>query len=820
MENLTKKAGKVLEMAANIAWTEKEREVQTRHLLCALAVVDGTAKEILKNNNILEEDMRQIYECCFEEMKKNKKNHASEMPFTPVLQKILQDAETLARYQKQEVGTEHLLMALAKQRETTAGEIIAGMQGNPKKIYMDAAEIAQMDSEFAKTDFMSAKEKEERGRSLTPCLDKFSRDLVQEALDGKLDPVFNRENEIDSVMEILGRRTKNNPCILGEPGVGKTAIVEGLAGRIANNAVPASLKNVRVLSLDVSGMVAGTKYRGQFEERIKRCLRETIDAGNIILFIDELHMIIGAGGAEGAMDAANILKPALSRGEIQIIGATTREEYRKRVEKDSALDRRFQQVIVEEPSIVQAVSILKGLRSHYESYHHIEISDEALEAAVKLSDRYINDRFLPDKAIDLIDEAASRLNMSSMREYEEALQDKKEALENVQEEKENAVAAGDMDYAVELHKEEEKLSLELRQAQAKWEKKQKKQRKIMEESHVAEVVSRQTKIPVSRLEKDETRRLQKLEKILHERVVGQEEAVEAVSRAVRRGRVGLKDPNRPIGSFLFLGPTGVGKTELSKTLAEAVFGSEKNMIRVDMSEYMEKQSVSKMIGSPPGYVGFEEGGQLSEKVRRNPYSVLLFDEIEKAHPDVFNMLLQILEDGRLTDSQGRQVDFKNTIIIMTSNAGANRIVSPKTLGFLQQEDAAADYKRMREGVMEEVKHIFKPEFINRIDEILVFHMLSKEDIYKIAANMLTGFKKRVKKQMDIRLQYGKAVVDHVADKGFDKDYGARPLRRTIQKEIEDQLAEKIVSGEVRIGDDVRVSIKKNAVCVQKIIKKG
>lgn len=807
-------------MAANIAWTEKDREVQTGHLLCALAVVDGTAKEILKNNNIREEDMRQIYERCFEEMKKDKKNHASEMPFTPVLQKILQDAETLARYQKQEVGTEHLLMALAKQRETTAGEIIAGMQGNPKKIYMDAAEMAQMDSEFAKTDFMSAKEKEERGRSLTPCLDKFSRDLVQEALDGKLDPVFNRENEIDSVMEILGRRTKNNPCILGEPGVGKTAIVEGLAGRIANNAVPASLKNIRVLSLDVSGMVAGTKYRGQFEERIKRCLRETIDAGNIILFIDELHMIIGAGGAEGAMDAANILKPALSRGEIQIIGATTREEYRKRVEKDSALDRRFQQVIVEEPSIVQAVSILKGLRSHYESYHHIEISDEALEAAVKLSDRYINDRFLPDKAIDLIDEAASRLNMSSMREYEEALRDKKEALENVQEEKENAVAAGDMDYAVELHKEEEKLNLELRQAQAKWEKKQKKQRKIMEESHVAEVVSRQTKIPVSRLEKDETRRLQKLEKILHERVVGQDEAVEAVSRAVRRGRVGLKDPNRPIGSFLFLGPTGVGKTELSKTLAEAVFGSEKNMIRVDMSEYMEKQSVSKMIGSPPGYVGFEEGGQLSEKVRRNPYSVLLFDEIEKAHPDVFNMLLQILEDGRLTDSQGRQVDFKNTIIIMTSNAGANRIVSPKTLGFLQQEDAAADYRRMREGVMEEVKHIFKPEFINRIDEILVFHMLSKEDIHKIAANMLTGFKKRVKKQMDIRLQYGKAVVDHVADKGFDKDYGARPLRRTIQKEIEDQLAEKIVSGEVHIGDDVRVSIKKDAVCVQKIIKKG
>lgn len=820
MENLTKKAGKVLDLAANIAWTEREREVQTGHLLCALAIVDGTAKEILRNNNVYEEDVRQIYENCLAEIRKSKKSHASEITFTPVLQKVIEDAEALARHQKKKLGTEHLLMALVKQREVTSGEMITGLHANARKIYMEAAEVAQMDPEFAKADFMAAKEKEEKGRSQTPLLDKFSRDLVKEAEEGKLDPVFNRDNEIDSVMEILGRRTKNNPCILGEPGVGKTAIVEGLAGRIANNAVPASLKNVRILSLDVSGMVAGTKYRGQFEERIKRCLRETMDAGNIILFIDELHMIIGAGGAEGAMDAANILKPALSRGEIQIIGATTREEYRKRIEKDSALDRRFQQVIVEEPSIVQAVSILKGLRSYYESYHHIEISDEALEAAVKLSDRYINDRFLPDKAIDLIDEAASRFNMNNMREYEEIFVEKKEALEHVQEEKENAVAAGDMEYAFELHKEEEKLERDLMQSQAKWDKKQKKQRKIMEESHIAEVVSRQTKIPVSRLEKDETRRLQELEKILHERVVGQEEAVEAVSRAVRRGRVGLKDPNRPIGSFLFLGPTGVGKTELSKTLAEAVFGSEKNMIRVDMSEYMEKQSVSKMIGSPPGYVGFEEGGQLSEKVRRNPYSVLLFDEIEKAHPDVFNMLLQILEDGRLTDSQGRQVDFKNTIIIMTSNAGANRIVSPKTLGFLQQEDAAADYKRMQEGVMEEVKHIFKPEFINRIDEILVFHMLTKEDIHQIAANMLAGFKKRVKKQMDIRLHYGKAIVDHVADKGFDKDYGARPLRRTIQKEIEDQLAEKIVGGEVHIGDDVRLTVKKGAVCVQKIIKKG
>ncbi len=820
MDNITKSAEKALQTAANLAWGSGVQAVRTEHLLAALTAAEGAAKEILQNNGIPDTFLEEKFPDAAKKMKQSKKDHSSEVPFTPILQKIVEDAGILARHERQKMGTEHLLMALVKQRDTTAGEMLSEAQTNMRKIYMDAAEMAQMDAEFAKTDFMSSREKDDTRRSATPFLDKHAKDLVKEAEEGNLDPVFDRENEIESVMEILGRRTKNNPCILGEPGVGKTAIVEGLARRIHEGDVPDSLKNVRILALDLSGMVAGTKYRGQFEERIKRCLRETADAGNIILFIDELHMILGAGGAEGAMDAANILKPALSRGEVQIIGATTREEYRKRIEKDSALDRRFQQVIVEEPTIVQAVNILKGLRSYYEEYHRITISDEAIEAAVKLSDRYINDRFLPDKAIDLIDEAASRLNLSSMREREELFNDKKEKLEELQQEKENAVAADDMEYAIALRKEEVIIEQELAQAQEKWEKKQKKKRKVMEEFHVAEVVSRQTKIPVSRMEKDETRRLRKLEKILHERVIGQNEAVEAVSRAVRRGRVGLKDPNRPIGSFLFLGPTGVGKTELSKTLAEAVFGSEKNMIRVDMSEYMEKQSVSKMIGSPPGYVGFEEGGQLSEKVRRNPYSVLLFDEIEKAHPDVFNMLLQILEDGRLTDSQGRQVDFKNTIIIMTSNAGANRIVSPKTLGFLQQEDAAADYKRMREGVMEEVKHIFKPEFINRIDEILVFHMLSKEDIHKIASNMLAGFKKRVKKQMDIRLTYAKPLVDHVAAKGFDKDYGARPLRRTIQKEIEDALAQKIVDGEIHIGDEVRISIKNDSVCVQKIIKKG
>ena len=821
MENMTRNARKVLENAAETAARQGMTVIQTEHLLYALAMTEGTAKQILESNGINVKYLDEIFSAREEIKKQDKKKGSPELLMTPMVKQIVKEAGELAtRENRSQMGTEHLLMALVKQRDTTAYEIIARLQANAKKIYLETAEITQMDMEFAKMDFMSAREKEEPGRSLTPFLDKHSRDLVQEAREGKLDPVFNRDTEIESVMEILGRRTKNNPCILGEPGVGKTAIVEGLAIRIANGSAPRGLDHVRILALDLAGMVAGTKYRGQFEERIKRCLRETMDMGNIILFIDELHMIMGAGGAEGAMDAANIIKPALSRGEIQIIGATTREEYRKRVEKDAALERRFQQVIVEEPTVVQAISILKGLRSYYEDYHQIEISNEAIEAAVKLSDRYINDRFLPDKAIDLLDEAASRLNLNTMREYDEIFAEKKDALEKTALEKEAAVSANNMEYAIELRQEEVKLEQELQQSQAKWEKKQKKKKMVLKESHIAEMVSRQTKIPVSRMEKDEIRRLQKLEQILHERVVGQEEAVEAVARAVRRGRVGLKDPRRPIGSFLFLGPTGVGKTELSKTLAEAVFGSEKNMIRVDMSEYMEKQSVSKMIGSPPGYVGYEEGGQLSEKIRRNPYSVLLFDEIEKAHPDVFHMLLQILEDGRLTDSQGRQVDFKNTIIIMTSNAGANRIVSPKTLGFLQQEDAQADYKRMKEGVMEEVKHTFKPEFINRIDEILVFHMLSQENICDIAKNMLQSFKKRVKKQMDIRLHYGKNLVDYVTDKGFDKDYGARPLRRTIQKEIEDQLAEKIVNAEIHIGDDVRLSIKDNVVCVQKIIKKG
>ncbi len=639
------------------------------------------------------------------------------------------------------------------------------------------------------------------------------------ARDGKLDPVFNREEEIESVIQIMSRRTKNNPCLVGEPGVGKTAIAEGLAIRIAEKRVPESMADKRILSLDLSGMVAGSKYRGEFEERIKRSVKEAVASGDVILFIDELHTVIGAGGAEGALDASNILKPSLSRGELQVIGATTLEEYRKRIERDAALERRFQKVVIKEPTVLQTVGMLKGLRSRYESFHGIEISDEALEAAAKLSDRYINDRFLPDKAIDLIDEASANLRLSRIIKRDELFGKLEERVAELSAEKEKALVKGDMDVVFAILAEELSAREQLENEQKRWQKKRRSKETTLSEQHIAELVAKWTKIPVSRLEKDETKRLKKLEQILHERVVGQDEAVSAVARAVRRGRVGLKDPKRPIGSFLFLGPTGVGKTELSKALAEAVFGSEKDIIRVDMSEYMEKQSVSKMVGSPPGYVGYEEGGQLSEKVRRKPYSVLLFDEIEKAHPDVFNMLLQILEDGQLTDAHGKTVDFKDTIIILTSNAGANRIISPKTLGFLQQADKEQEHKRMKEGVMEEVKRVFKPEFINRIDEMIVFHALTKDDIFRIARNMLDSFKERVQTQMELSIHYSRNVVQYVADKGFDKDYGARPLRRTIQNQIEDALAEEVVAGRISIGDSVKIGVKDRKVFVQKNTKK-
>ena len=634
-------------------------------------------------------------------------------------------------------------------------------------------------------------------------LDQYSRNLTEYAKDGKLDPVIGRDREITRLIEILSRRTKNNPCLVGEPGVGKTAVVEGLAQKIAAGDVPDIIKDKKVLTLDLSGMVAGSKYRGEFEERIKRAVREVTQSGNILLFIDEIHTIIGAGGAEGALDAANILKPSLARGELQLIGATTLDEYRKYIEKDAALERRFQPVDVSEPDTEETIAILAGLKERYEEHHGVKISDSAIVSAVKMSERYVNDRFLPDKAIDVIDEAGARVSLSRYLSTPE-LRELEEDILRWEKEKEDAIRNEDYAHAGELKKMQSDAEKRLEKLRTDIEKEKNRKEVCVDENDVAAVIADWTKIPVQKLQEEETERLKKLESILHERVVGQEEAIEAVSKAVRRGRVGLKDPNRPIGSFLFLGPTGVGKTELSKALAEAVFGKENEIIRVDMSEYMEKHSVSKMIGSPPGYVGYEEGGQLSEKVRRHPYSVVLFDEIEKAHPDVFNILLQILEDGHVTDAQGRKVSFKNTIIIMTSNAGAQRIVSPSRLGFGTDDSEEADYKKMKEGVMDEVKKIFKPEFINRIDEVLVFHMLTKENLKEIVRILLRNLSSRTNAQMRINLAVSEKAVEYIADKGFDKNYDARPIRRAIQTEIEDLLADKLLAGEVKAGEKVNV----------------
>ena len=657
-------------------------------------------------------------------------------------------------------------------------------------------------------DAPSIKDEMQRGNSgkrgsSTPALDSYSRNLTQMALDGKLDPVIGREHEIQRVIQILSRRTKNNPCLIGEPGVGKTAVVEGLAQRIAAGDVPDTIADKRVMTLDLSGMVAGSKYRGEFEERIKKVIAEVVEAKDVLLFIDEIHTIIGAGGAEGALDASNILKPSLARGELQLIGATTINEYRKYIEKDSALERRFQPVTVDEPSEEESIAILKGLRSRYEEHHRVEITDDALEAAVKLSSRYINDRFLPDKAIDLIDEAASKVRLSNYTKPSK-IKDYEAQIDDLEEEKESAIRDEAYEKAGDIKKKQEKLKEKIRLTLEKWEKEKETRKLVVGENEVADVVAGWTKIPVKKLAQEESERLKNLEGILHERVVGQEEAVTAVSKAIRRGRIGLKDPKRPIGSFLFLGPTGVGKTELSKALAEAMFGTESSLIRVDMSEYMEKHSVSKMIGSPPGYVGYEEGGQLSEKVRRNPYSVILFDEIEKAHPDVFNILLQVLDDGHITDAQGRKIDFKNTIIIMTSNAGAENIIAPKRLGFGVATDAKADHEFMKGRVMEEVKRLFKPEFLNRIDEIIVFHQLTKEHMKGIADIMLRGIEKRSKEQLGITLTVNEAAKDLLIDKGYDDKYGARPLRRTIQSLLEDKMAEEILDGKLKKGVNVEV----------------
>ena len=813
----TTEAEKALNKAAKFAIRMGQRIVGSEHLLFGLSAAPGVAAKVLKENGMDKErlDIEVREYCGMSDVVEIEPLRGETSPKLEAL--LLAAAEEAGKMQLKETGTGHMLLAILKDTSCVAYKILLASGAPIQKLYTDIILTTGGDMVQAKNELIASRSRNKKN-SGTPTLDQYARDLTQYAKDGKLDPVLNRDDEIESVIGILSRRMKNNPCLIGEPGVGKTAIVEGLASRIVDGAVPDTLEQKRILTLDLSGMVAGSKYRGEFEERIKRALRETKAAGNILLFIDELHTVIGAGGAEGAIDASNILKPAMARGEIQVIGATTREEYRKHIEKDAALERRFQPVVIEEPSAVQTISMLKGLRSRYEEFHKVEITDAAIEAAVQLSERYLNDRYLPDKAIDLIDEASAKFHLQTVYAQSDRTQEYEKEREDLYEQKEQALIAGDLERVRELLAAEKKLEKKIeKEEELKQEQRQKKD-KILP-SHIAQVVAKWTHIPVEQMEEAEKERLKKLDAILHERVVGQNDAVKAVARAIRRGRVGLKDPKRPIGSFLFLGPTGVGKTELSKALAEAVFGSEKDMIRVDMSEYMEKQSVSKMIGSPPGYVGYEEGGQLSEKVRRKPYSVLLFDEIEKAHPDVFNMLLQVLEDGHITDAHGKKVDFKNTIIIMTSNAGANRIISPKTLGFGQAKTSEEEYQKMKEGVMEEVKHIFKPEFINRVDEMIVFHALNKENIKDITKIMLKQFAKRVKDQMDMELCIADDVVDFISDKGFDKDYGARPIRRALQTELEDVLAEAVLMGDISIGDTVDISLSCEGTKKKIVVKK-
>ena len=802
----TKSASKALDNSLNVAKSFGHNYVGTEHLLIALVKTKGVASEVMRENGVEEEKLSIL----IEEMLEADGNVAvADRPqYTPRAKKIIENSISEAeRLGASQAGTEHLLIALLKETDCLGVRLLNTRGINVQKLYVDLLTATGQDVNSAKNEYMMQKGR--RGKSATPVLDQYSRNLTEYAKEGRLDPVIGRDREITRLIEILSRRTKNNPCLVGEPGVGKTAVVEGLAQKIAVGDVPDIIKDKKVLTLDLSGMVAGSKYRGEFEERIKRAIKEVTQSGNVLLFIDEIHTIIGAGGAEGALDAANILKPSLARGELQLIGATTLEEYRKYIEKDAALERRFQPVDVNEPDTEETIAILYGLKERYEEHHGVEISDSAVVSAVKMSERYVNDRFLPDKAIDVIDEACARVSLSKylatpeLREFEENIL-------KWEIEKEDAIRSEDYKLAGELKKRQAEAAEKIDSIHKKIENERKKQSICVDDNDIAAVIADWTKIPVQKLQEAETERLKKLEQILHERVVGQKEAVEAVSKAVRRGRVGLKDPDRPIGSFLFLGPTGVGKTELSKALAEAVFGKENEIIRVDMSEYMEKHSVSKMIGSPPGYVGYEEGGQLSEKVRRHPYSVILFDEIEKAHPDVFNILLQILEDGHVTDAQGRKISFKNTIIIMTSNAGAQRIVAPKHLGFGTDESEEADYNKMKDSVMEEVKRIFKPEFINRIDEVLVFHMLTKDDLKEIVKIFLKSLDKRTNAQMHIKLDVSESAIEHIAESGFDKNYGARPIRRAIQTQIEDLLADKLLSDEIKAGDDVVVDYDKDA----------
>ncbi len=798
----TAKAAESLRHAEDIADMLGHSYIGSEHLLIGLIQTEGClASSILINNGVTEDKViNMVYELIAPDSSLCLKD---KLDYTPRLSHILEVSSVeAARFNEKRVGTEHLLIALMKETEGVAARLLNTMGVNVKKLFKDIIVAMGRDIADFKDEFKTGQPKSKKPQMLA----QYSRDLTEMAKNGKLDAVIGRQNEINRVIQILSRRTKNNPCLIGEPGVGKTAIVEGLASRIVEGDVPDTIINKRVLTLDLSGMVAGSKYRGEFEERIKKVIDEVKTDGNILLFLDELHTVIGAGGAEGAIDASNILKPSLARGEIQLIGATTLEEYRKHIEKDAALERRFQPVKVEEPTEAETVEILNGLKERYEEFHNVVILPEAIQAAAKMSKRYINDRFLPDKAIDLIDEAASKKKLSSHVKPDNIKKTEKE-IKALEEEKIDSIEAGDFDTTRDIKVKLEKKKEKLDRLNRAWEKGNVENNLTIGENDIAEVVSMWTKIPVSKIQEEETERLLKLENTLHDRVIGQSEAVSAVAKAIRRGRVGLNDPNRPIGSFLFLGPTGVGKTELSKALAYAMFGSESSLIRVDMSEFMEKHTVSKLIGSPPGYVGYDEGGQMSEKVRRNPYSVVLFDEIEKAHPDIFNVLLQVLDDGRITDSTGRVVDFKNTVIIMTSNAGAQNIIQPKNLGFMSQADEKKDHENMKNKVMEEVKRLFKPEFLNRIDDIIVFHTLSKDEIGQIVDLMINSVNKRTLEQMKISIELDKDAKDYIVSKGYDSKYGARPLRRTIQNEIENVLAEKILEGEVKNGSKVLVSCK-------------
>lgn len=804
--NYTEKAQKALKLAEKTAARIHSGYVGTEHILAGLLKEGtGVAARVLTENGVEEEQLlTMIKELISPDAAVVTKDREQ---YSPKAEAILQEADRQAdRFRADKTGTEHILLSLLKESECVATRLLRTMGAAIQKLYIDTLAAMGEDPALYKED-LAMKQKNKKN---TATLEQYSRDLTALARDGRLDPVIGREQEIQRVIEILSRRSKNNPCLIGEPGVGKTAVVEGLAQRIVAGEVPFTVQNKRLLTMDLSGMVAGSKYRGEFEERLKRVIHEVQEDGNIILFLDEMHTIIGAGGAEGAIDASNILKPSLARGELQLIGATTVAEYHKYVEKDAALERRFQSVMVEEPTVQEAERILKGIVHKYEEHHKVVITEEAVRAAVELSERYINDRNLPDKAIDLIDEASAAVRLKATH-VPEKLKKMQEELAAYDRKVEGFLKNREFDQAGICRAEQEKLIHKYEKACEANRKKQEKDELKVTENDIAEVVAAWTKIPVKKLTETESERLMKLESILHKRVIGQDAAISAVSKAIRRGRVGLQDPEKPIGSFLFLGPTGVGKTELSKALAEAIFGSENALIRVDMSEYMEGHSVSKMIGSPPGYVGFEEGGQLSEKIRKNPYSVVLFDEIEKAHPDVFNVLLQVLDDGHITDSKGRKVSFKNTVLIMTSNAGAQRIIAPKNLGFGVAETEKQNYDRMKEGVMEEVRRLFKPEFINRIDEIMVFHPLTKVDMEKITTLLFHELSARCEKQLSIHLSASRALKEHLVEKYADYKMGARPLKRAVQQVVEDALAEELLSGRIKAGDTVSAGYRKGKV---------